>query len=197
MMDLTGTAGADTMTTGANADTITGGGGADVITGGLGADVINLATAGAIETVHLAISAADTINGFAVAEDIINGEVLGGGNIAGETAIAADAATTDLTTAFFGVFANGADGTGSESIENYFDMTDVASFLAAGLTEAATEVYVAVINDLPNQRAFVYNVVVDTAGGTAGVIDAGDIALVGVVNISTAAALTIANTDFT
>jgi Ca2+-binding RTX toxin-like protein len=196
-VNLTGTAGNDTLATGANNDTITGGGGADAITGGAGADVINLAAAGAIETVHLAISAADTINTFAVAEDIINVEVLGAGNIAGETAIAANAATTDLTTAFVGVFADGSDGTGTAAISNYFDMADVATFLAASLTEAATEVYAIVINDLPNQRAFVYNVVVDTAGGTAGVIDTGDVSLVGIVNISTAAALTTANTDFT
>jgi Ca2+-binding RTX toxin-like protein len=197
VVNLTGTAGNDTLTTGINNDTINGGGGADAITGGLGADTINLAAAGAIETVHLAISAADTINGFAVAEDIINGEVLAGGNVAGETAIAANAAATDLTTAFFGVFANGADGVGSTAIADYFNLTEVSTFLAANLVEAAGETYVAVVNDLAGQRAFVYNVVVDTVTTVAGTIEPGDVALVGVVNISTAAALTIANTAFT
>jgi Ca2+-binding RTX toxin-like protein len=197
VVNLTGTAGADTITTGANNDTITGGGGADNITGGLGADTIILAAAGAIETVFLAISTADTITGFAVAEDIINAEVLGSGDVAGESAIAANAAAVDLTTAFVGVFANGADGTGTTAIVDYTNLTEVVAFLAANLVEAATENYVAVINDLAGQRAFVYNVVVDAVTTVAGTIEVGDVALVGVVNISTAAALTTANTAFT
>jgi Ca2+-binding RTX toxin-like protein len=41
-INLTGTAGADTLTTGANNDTINGGAGADTITGGAGADIINV-----------------------------------------------------------------------------------------------------------------------------------------------------------
>jgi Ca2+-binding RTX toxin-like protein len=197
VVNLTGTAGADTLTTGANNDTITGGGGADVITGGAGADTIILAAAGAIETVHLAISAADTITGFAVAEDLINLEVLGAGNIAGETAIAANAASTDLTTAFIGVFANGADGADATAITDYTNLTQVVEFLAGNLTEAGGEVYVAVINDLLTQKAYVYNVVVNAVTTTANTIEVGDVALVGVVNISTAAALTVANTTFT
>jgi Ca2+-binding RTX toxin-like protein len=197
VVNLTGTAAADTLTTGANADTITGGGGADNITGGDGADTINLAAAGAIETVFLAISAADTINGFAVAEDLINLEVLGAGNIAGETAIAANAASTDLTTAFIGVFANGADGTGTTAITDYTDLSQVVAFLAGSLTEDGGEVYVAVINDLLTQKAYVYNVVVNAVTTVANTIEVGDVALVGIVNISTAAALTTANTTFT
>jgi len=197
VVNLTGTAAADTLTTGANNDTITGGGGADNITGGDGADTINLAAAGAIETVFLAISAADTINTFAVAEDIINLEVLGAGNIAGETAIAANAASTDLTTAFIGVFANGADGTGTTAITDYTDLSQVVAFLAGSLTEAAGEVYAIVINDLLTQKAYVYNVVVDTVTTVGATIEVGDVALVGTVNITTAAALTIANTAFT
>lgn len=197
IVTVNGGTGVDTITTGAGSQTIVGGGGADVITGGAGADTITLAAAGAIETVHLAISNADTITGFAVAEDLINLEVLGAGNIAGETAIAANADSTDLTTAFIGVFANGADGTGTTAITDYTNLTQVVAFLAGSLTEGAGEVYVAVINDLLTQKAYVYNVVVDAVTTVAGTIEVGDVALVGVVNISTAAALTTANTTFT
>jgi hypothetical protein len=141
---------------------------------------------------------ADTITGFAVANDLIDVELLAGGNVAGETAIAAAAASTDLTTAFAAVFANGANGTGAVAITSYTDVTagagSVVAFLAASLTEAAAETYVAVINDLVTNTAYVYNVTVDTVTTAAGVIEAGDVTLVG--TISATGALTIANTIF-
>ena len=72
----------------------------------------------------------------------------------------------------------------------------VVAFLAAGLTEAAAETYVAVINDLLGQRALVYTINVDAVIGVAGTIEVGDVTLVGSVGISTAAAITTANTIF-
>jgi hypothetical protein len=194
---VTGGAGDDTIATGAGNDTITAGEGVDGITGGAGNDTINLTeTVAAVDTVTFSAAAnngADTISGFAVANDLINVKALGG-TVVGEAAIAADAATTDLTTANVAVFADGANGTGSEAITDYTDMADVVSFLAAGLTEAATETYVAVINDVANNKAYVYDIDVDGVTTVAGTIEVGDVTLVGTIN--TDGALTVANTDF-
>ena len=140
---------------------------------------------------------ADTITGFVVANDLINLDLLGAGAQAGETAIAADASSTALTTAFIGVFANGANGTGTDAVSiilDYTDMSDVVAFLAAGLTESATETYVAVINDLLTNKAYVYTINVDAVITAAGTIEVGDVALVG--TITAYAALTITNTLF-
>jgi hypothetical protein len=200
---ISGLGGADIIAGGTGADTITGGEGGDTITGGGGADAIILTeTVAAIDTVVFSVIAtngADTITGFSAANDLINLDLLGGGNAAGETAIAAGATTTDLTTAFIGVFANGANGTGAVAITSYTDLTtaaagSVVAFLAAGLTEAAGESYVAVINDLAGGRAFVYNIIVNTNTTVADTIEVNDVVLVG--TITTDAALTVANTLF-
>jgi hypothetical protein len=73
-------------------------------------------------------------------------------------------------------------------------MSDVVAFLAAGLTESATETYVAVINDLLTNKAYVYTINVDAVITAAGTIEVGDVALVG--TITAYAALTITNTLF-
>jgi hypothetical protein len=77
VVNLTGTSGNDTLTTGANNDTITAGNGTDAITGGAGNDTIILTdTDSAVDTVVFAATAAnngvDTITGFAKATDILN-----------------------------------------------------------------------------------------------------------------------------
>jgi hypothetical protein len=195
---ISGLAGDDVLLGNGGNDTITGGLGADVITGGAGDDTIVLTeTTASIDTVvfsAVAGNGADTITGFVVANDLINVELLAGGNVAGETAIAANAGTTDLTTAFVAVFANGADGTDATTITDYTNMTQVVAFLAGSLTEAAGETYVAVINDLLTNKAYVYNITVDTVTTVAGTIEVGDVTLVGTITAD--AALTIANTTF-
>ena len=52
-------------------------------------------------------------------------------------------------------------------------MTDVAAFLAAGLTEADGESYVAIINDATNDAAYAY--LIDDVADSA--IDAGEVSL--------------------
>ncbi len=191
---IVGGAGVDTIYGGGGADDITAGLGADIITGGAGDDTIRLAEGtAAVDTVVFSAEAGngtDTITGFIVANDLLNVELLGAGNVAGETAIAAGATSTALTTAYVGVFANGANGTGGVAITTYTNLTQVATFLAASLTETAAEAYTLVINDLLTNTAYVYNI--DTASAT---IVAGDIVLVG--SVSANAALTVANTGFT
>jgi hypothetical protein len=200
---LQGGATADTLTGDANANVMFGYGEADTISGGAGNDTIDVGADAVVDTVVFSVVAAngqDTITNFVIAKDVLNVEKLAGGDVAGETAIAAAAVTTDLTTAFVGVFANGANGTDGVSITNYTDLTvatlgSVVAFLAAGLTEAAAETYAAVINDLTTNKAYVYNITVDTVTTVAGTIEVGDVTLVGVVTAD--AALTIANTTFT
>ena len=202
-MTLIGSAtGATSITGGDGNDSITGGAAADTITGGLGADTISLGAAdGAADTVvfsAVADNGADTITGFVVANDLINVELLAGGNVSAEVAIAANAdATTSASTKVL-VFANGADGTGAEAITNYTDLADVAAFLAAGLDEIAGETYVAVINDLAGGKAYVYNITVDAVAesgvAVANAISTGDVTLVGTITAD--GALTTTNTVF-
>jgi hypothetical protein len=192
---ITGGNKADTLLGSTSGDIITGGEGADTITGFAGDDVISLAeTTAAIDTVvftAFAANGSDTINGFVQANDIINVELLAAGNVAGEIAIAANAAIADVTDQFAVVFANGADGTGTEVITDYTNLTDVAAFMEAGLDIANGEDFAVVINDLAGKKAYVYSVNEANANAT---IDAGEVTLVGTIN--TDAALTIANTDF-
>ena len=89
------------------------------------------------------------------------------------------------------MFADGADGTGTEVIADYTDLTDVAAFINAGMVIANGEKFAIVINDLANSKAYVYEAT--EAGGSE--LSAGELALHG--TITTDAALTIANTDFT
>jgi len=194
---ISGGAGADSIISGTGADTIVGGEDADVITSGAGNDVIDLTeVTAAIDTVVFAAAAdngVDTVTGFAVANDLISVKALGN-TVTAETAIAANAATTDLATKAVGVFANGADGTGDLAITDYTNMTQVVAFLAGSLTEAATETYVAVINDLLTNKAYVYDIIVNTVTTAADTIEVGDVTLVGTITAN--GALTVANTDF-
>ena len=61
------------------------------------------------------------------------------------------------------------------AIASYTDLTDVAAFLAAGLTEANGESYVAIINDAGGDNAFAY-LIANVAGGS---IDAAEVSLIG------------------
>jgi len=197
---ISGGAGNDTLLGGVGADTITAGEGVDAITGGTGNDVIVLTeTSQAVDTVTFVVSGGfDTITGFdaGTSGDILFLEAQAGGNVGGELAIAADASATTLTSGYIGVFANGADGTGTGAasiILDYTDVTDVAAFLAASLVETQTDAYCIVINDLITDKAYIYNVVVASS-----TIAAGDISLVGVVTAAVAdTVFTTANTSFT
>jgi len=196
LLDASLTTGILTVTGGAGVQSITGGSGADVITGGAGDDIIALGADAAIDTVHfsaVATNGSDIITQFVVANDIINVELLGAGNIAGEAAVAAGATVADAAdTQIVYVFADGATATGGETIASYTDLVDVLAFLNAALTIEATDVDgVAVINDLVTHKAYVYNMDVDAAANT--VIDS--ITLVGTITAD--AALTILNTAFT
>jgi Ca2+-binding RTX toxin-like protein len=195
---ISGGAGNDTLLGGNAVDSITGGEGTDAITGGSGNDVIVLTeTSQAVDTVTMiADGGLDTITGFDFGTngDLIVLEAQAGGDVAGETAIVANASSTDLTTGYIGVFANGADGTGTDAasiILDYTDTTDVAAFLAAGLTETDLDVYCIVINDLLTDKAYIYNVAVTTT------IGAEDVTLIGVLTAAVAdTVFTTANSTF-
>jgi len=201
---ITGSAAANTLTGTANADNFIGGEGADTITTGAGNDTVSLTESTAkVDNVIFATAAtngADTITGFkfGTGGDTIDLETMGGGNMAAEVALAANAAQADIASNSIVVFADGDDGAGADNaitqIADYTAMADVAAFINAGLTVATTEVFVAVINDLVTDKAYVYNVV--EAGNTT--IDAGEVTLVGTLTASNAdTPFTVANTVFT
>ena len=144
----------------------------DTVTLGSGIDTI----------VYAAIpTAVDVITKFSVT-DILNVEKLGGADIAGEQAVAANATIADITTAFMVVFADGADGTDAEAIADYTDLTDVAAFLNAGMAVVDNEVFAVAINDLANDKVFLYNV--SDVGDTN--INAGEVALIGTITMGVA-----------
>jgi Ca2+-binding RTX toxin-like protein len=195
--NINGGAGGDVLLGGNGADTITGGEGADTITGGGGDDTINLTeSTAAVDKIIMnavATNGADTVTGFVAGNDTIDCELLAGGNVAGESASAANAAEADVTTAFVHVFADGADGTGTGAasvIADYTDLADVALFLNASMQVGNGETFGIIINDLANKKAYAYNAT--EAGGSE--LSAGELTLL--ATISCDAALTTDNTLF-
>lgn len=186
---IAGGDGNDTITGGGQADTITGGAGNDSLTGGAGADTFVFSL--------VAANGQDTITDFqtGTAVDIINVDKLGAGDIAGKVAVAAGGTVADAAdTQVAYVFADGATASGGETIADYTDLVDVLAFLNAALTiEAADVDGVAIINDLANDKVYIYNMDVDAAGDT----DIESIVLVGVIDLADAdTALTVANVVF-
>jgi hypothetical protein len=201
---ITGSAAANTLTGTANADNFIGGEGADTITTGAGNDTVSLTEATAkVDNVIFGTAAAtgaDTITGFTFGTggDTIDLEKLGGGNVAAEVAVAANATKANIAPASIIVFADGDDGTGADNaitqIADYTAMADVAAFINAGVTVSNGDAFVAVINDLVTDKAYVYNVV--EANNTT--VDGGEVTLVGTITAANAdVALTVANTVFT
>ncbi len=195
---IDGGVGADSIVGGAGADSITAGTGADTITGGAGADTIVLGASGQIDTVIFSTAAtngADTITGFILSEDFIDVELLAGGNVTAETAVAANASAVSSMNGRAVVFADGSDGTGSDAasvIVSWTDLADVAAFLDAGIVQGNSESYVIVINDLVGDLAYVYNVTTTSAG----VLGASEVTLMGTISGFTGA-FTVTETIFT
>jgi len=198
-------AGADTLTATGGADTITADNGADTITGGGGGDVINLTeTVAAVDIVHLSAvtgngnatgNGLDTITGFTFGAggDQLNVELLAGGVAAEEAE--STAADQNITTATAIVYSDGATGPGSETVADYTNLTDVAAFIEAGVAVATDERFVAIINDLANDKAYVYDVNNDD---TIAAIAATDLTHVATLTAANAdVAFTIANVAFT
>ena len=138
----------------------------------------------------------DTINGFDVTSgDQLDFSGITGINAADETAIAANAAAVAGNDGGTHVFADGADGTGTEAIASYTDLADVAAFLEAGINATDAHNYVAVINSIVggSEVSYAYLVDVDADADTADQIDEGDVTLIGVINEENAAVLTVAD----
>jgi hypothetical protein len=95
-----------------------------------------------------------TITGFDTTEDNLDVQAIATG---GANAIAANAAAGAITDTAAYVFADGADGTGAETIADYTDLADVAAFLDAAFSdEASTNVIFAAINDLVGEKTYLY-----------------------------------------
>jgi hypothetical protein len=128
------------------------------VTGGTGNDYIDANNGGGGETVvFIDNGGVDTITAFTGGTDALNFDSLTGISASG-VSVAADAAKVgDALDGEVYIFADGTDGTGTESIDfNGADndaglgsaevLADVAAFLEAGLTEANGETYVAIID---------------------------------------------------
>lgn len=194
---LSGGAGADIITGGTGVDTINGGAGGDTVTGGQGNDIIDLGAADMDDDTYIFVDSngKDTITSFETKDnddllDFSSITVLGAN---GDVDVAKDAAVQNSADNAIYVFADGSDGTGTEAIADYTDLTDVAAFLEAAIAvQAGTEDYAAVINDLANDKAYVYQVNPD-ASGVATDIEAGDLTIIGVLSIDDAAFTGAAN----
>ncbi len=177
---IVGGSGSDSIVAGGGADSITSGAGADTINGGSGNDVITLTDDSAIDVVVFSNTSFETVNGFTVNEDLLSFSGLTGitGTSGDDVAAAANGAATDLATGKIIVFADGADGTSTSSITTYTLISDVVTFMAANLTEAAGESYVAIVNDLLGADVYIYYI--STADGT--ISSADEVTLIGVLN---------------
>jgi hypothetical protein len=178
----------------AGADSITLGEGADAVIGGAGNDTITLTeVTAAVDAVDFLGngSSKDTITGFTTTSDTLSFDGITASITATSgTAIAANASATTVTDAAVYVFADGADGTGSEAIEDYTDLDDVASFIAAAFSdEAANDEFVAVINDLVANKTYVYYVDFDLGNAGGGLLDDEALSLVGVITETNGAAI--------
>ncbi len=128
-----------------------------------------------------------TISGFDTTEDKLDFGLGKGG-----TAVAANAAATTVSIDEVYVFADGADGTLTEAIASYSDLTDVAAFIAAAFSdEAALDTFVAVINDLVGDKTYAYYVDFDAGNGGVGALDADALTLIGVITEESGAALVV------
>lgn len=180
---VTGVFGAQ-ITANEDGSVIRGTSGNDQITLDDGVDVIVFSAAAANGT--------DTVVDFTVAEDLLDLTLL---DVTSEAAVAADAALiTPAVDKTAYVFADGSNGTDAAAISDYTNLTDVAVFLEAGLAADEDHTYVAVINDLAGDKAYVYSIDVSADTTVDDQIDAGDLTLVGIVG--TAAAVTIGNVVF-
>lgn len=213
---LSGGAGADTILGGAGADIITGGEGADTITGGTGADIITLTeTTAAIDNVILAAAtfgavgvntAADSVTGFAVANDVFqvsitgqagsvvsngnNGAVGAGASVVQHAAAAgavAFAATTNVLILDV-VYANAAAVRTAISAGGGNAVTQATSF-------TANSDFVLVWTDGTNSHISLVN---DANAGSTAAVELVDVTLTEIVTLTgTTSVAAFANANFT
>jgi hypothetical protein len=151
VVNLTGTAGADSLTTGDNNDTITGGDGVDAITGGLGSDTIILTEGvAAQDTVVTTIGVAQTT----ALADVVTGFTAGVGGDILQIDISDTTAIANL-----GIVAA---GDGATAIAG--DLVIVGHTLGTALTLAATDEIVVVSGTAINAAALLTSI-----GGAAGI----------------------------
>ena len=163
---------ADTIVGGDGNDIITGGAGADTLTGGDGADTFNFVDS----------NGADIIADFTTTSDKLSFDGMTGITAVAGTAVAANAASQNVTDGAVYVFADGADGTGDEVIANYTDLVDVSAFLSAFIDfEGVNDEFIAVINDTDGNLSYAYFVDFDLGNGGKGALDVDAITLLATI----------------
>jgi len=200
---IVGTSIADVIVAGAGVDTITGGEGADTITIGAGLDIVSLTeTTAAADNLIFALAFATgsanaaTVTGFAFGAgvDTIDMQVNLTNGATGATSaligitpavVASDATATanDVIFTFHGAGDIMAASTVANAVANAVTaLTSGTDFSSAQI--AAADSLILQLNDGTNTFVFHY-----VASGVAGVTEAGDLALIGMFNGTTTAAL--------
>jgi len=166
-------------------------GGSDLtVKGTVGSDAIRLGAGD--DTVIFDVSATDpdSIFDFSSGDDTLDvSDIVGSEAFAGSgaTYVSAGEAALGVTDDTAYVFEDGTDDSfGADTdIEDFEDLEDVATFLAAAFTgEAGTTDFVAVINDGGGTAYMYYVVVADGAGGTT--LDEDAVSLIGIVDSTVA-----------
>jgi hypothetical protein len=181
--DITGTSSADTITTGALADTITGGAGDDTLDGGAGADVYVFSDTNGTDTIAF-VAGSDKLNFGSITADGTLAEVaVTNGNEADTWTMEADTDIYVIDTDAYDLDAASSD----DEIDDFTgeSLADVEAFLSVGITMAneAGDVDYVIINDgSDDDAAYVYKIT-DAGGDTT--LEAAEIELVGIINLST------------
>ncbi len=180
-----GSAGGDNLTGGALGDVFTAGAGNDIIDGSDGTDTADI-TSGGTDTIEInSLTGKITVTGFASGDiiDIENAKFDGA-----ETAVTAaassaiDVASNRTIVSTINAGSSSAISSGSETIADFTDLTDVAAYLEEGFAVASNEEFVFVLNDGTDSYVYIND------NGNNTVIASGDLSLAAVVKDYTLAA---------
>jgi len=189
---FTGSSGGDNLTGGDLGDVFTAGSGADVIDGGAGTNTANISSGGLDEIEINSLTGKITVTGFASGDvvDIQNDKLDGAESAYTSTqASAIDVAADRTVISTLNASSTSFLTSGSETIADFTDLTDVAAYLEEGFAIAADEEFAYVLND--GTDSYVY--VMDEAGSDT-TIAAADLSLAAVIKGYTLAAADVAQT---
>ena len=190
-VDLGEASGTFSVVTGAGADTITSGDGNDTISTGAGADLITIVTGGTDKitggsgaddfVVDDRTSGVITITDFLSGTDDLSILTFGtdvNDSVIGVTAAAAQGAITDNDTTVITLNASTTSATtsGTETVADFEDITDVHAYIAERYTASASDEALIVLTDGTDSYVYYF-----LEADTAATLDADEITLIAVV----------------
>jgi len=187
-----GTTGGDDLTGGDLGDVFTAGSGADKIDGGAGTNTADITSGGLDEIEVNSLTGKITVTGFASGDLVdIQNDKLDGAESAYTTtqASAIDVASDRTVVSTLNASSQSFLTSGSETIADFTDLTDVAAYLEEGFAIASGEEFVYVLND--GTDSYVY--IMDEAGSDT-VIAAADLSIAAVIKDYTLAAADVVQT---